>query len=59
MTNPETEETEIWTEEDYAAIDAVAPYEPGKGISFDEALERARKRTKAWMQAAEPTVISA
>ena len=52
MTKPE--ETEIWTEEDYAAIDAVPPYNPeNRYYTAEEVLERAKKRTQAWLQAAE------
>jgi hypothetical protein len=59
MTHPETEETEIWSEEDYAAIDAVAPYEQEKRYyTAEEVLERARKRTQAWLQAAETTLTA-
>ncbi|AIE85703.1 hypothetical protein [Fimbriimonas ginsengisoli] len=43
------------TPEELAAIDVVAPYEPGKGMSAEEAHRQARKRTEAWMQAAAPT----
>ena len=46
------------TVEELAAIDAVAPYEPGKGMTAEEAHRRARKRTEAWMQAAAPTTTS-
>jgi hypothetical protein len=31
-----------------AAIDKAERYEPGKGINFDEALQRARARHEAW-----------
>ena len=41
--------------EELAAIDAVAPYEPGVGVTANEAREIARKRTRAWMEAAEKT----
>jgi hypothetical protein len=57
---PEAEKAEVWSEEDYVAIDAVAPYEPGQRYyTADEVLERARKRTQAWIQAAETTTLTA
>ncbi len=58
MNNNEKEPVTL-TAEDLAAIDAVAPYEPGKGMSAQEVRESARKRTEAWMQAAAPTILSA
>jgi len=58
MTEPEGIET--WTAEDYAAIDSVAPYDPEKkSYTAQEVLERARKRTQAWQQAAETIALSA
>jgi len=45
MSGPE--ETEIWTEEDYTAIDAVAPYDPaGRYYTAEAALNRAREATR-------------
>jgi metal-responsive CopG/Arc/MetJ family transcriptional regulator len=56
----EDEETVTLTEEQYAAIDAVAPYEPGQqNYTREEVAARARKRTDAWLQAAEITTVLA
>lgn len=58
MTQPENEEAEIRTDEDYAAIDAVAPYDPSKRYdTAEEVLARAKKRTQAWQPAADPTAL--
>ena len=39
----------VLTPEEYAAVDAAqASFERGEGMSFDEALELARKRTRVW-----------
>jgi hypothetical protein len=55
MTQPEDEPV-ILTEEQYAAIDAVPPYQAGqRNYTRQEVRERARKRTDAWLQAAEIT----
>lgn len=60
MTDPNHLEAETWTDEDYAAIDAVAPYEPGQRVyTAQEVLERAKKRTQAWQDAAETPTLSA
>lgn len=49
------EETRIekLTKEEYAAIDLVPPYSPGDGIPLERAIENAKKRTHAWIAAAE------
>lgn len=52
----ETQEAVKLTPDELAMIDAVEPYVPGTGYTADEVLERARKRTTAWMQAVETTV---
>ncbi len=60
MNHLEDEEAVILSEEDYAAIDAVPPYDPSKRYyTSQEVLERARKRTDAWLQAAETTTLTA
>ena len=46
MTNGDKEPKRL-IEEDLAAIDAAAPYEPGKGITAEEARRRAGKRIEA------------
>jgi hypothetical protein len=43
------QEPTVLTSEEYAAVDAgQASFERGEGMSFDEALELARERTRAW-----------
>ncbi len=59
MSKPRDKKPVKLSSEELAAIDAVAPYEPGKGMTAEEAHELARKRTRAWMLAAEQTTISA
>lgn len=60
MMHPKDEETVTLTEEQYAAIDAVAPYEPGQRYyTREEVAARARKRTDARLQAAEITNVPA
>ena len=47
---PKEKKPVVLTPEEYAAVDAAqASYEQGEEMTFDEAMELARERTRVWM----------